>query len=130
MAHANRLKIEVKGICQPADLEEFSTYKNLIVMDIEGIEIDFLNKGVIDELKKSDWVIEIHYWEFLDKIKVKLKDKYDLEFIPTIGRTIDDFPMQLNPFSKFILKRYWTSLVQEWRTSNSHGWLVMKNLDQ
>ncbi len=127
MAKTNGLEVEVKGSCNPEDLLDFSTYKNLIIMDIEGAEIDFLDKGVMDTLDKSQWIIEVHYWEFLEKMKARFQNKYDLEFIPIQKRTISDFPMPLKPILRIFLKRYLTSLVQEWRTSNSYGWLVMKS---
>jgi hypothetical protein len=98
----------------------------LFIYDIEGEEIEFLKAGAIERFSSSIFLIEIHYMEYLEEFKNRLSSHFSLEFIPVKRRSMHYFPLSLNFFQKQIFSRYWVSLIQEWRTSNSYGWLIIK----
>ena len=53
---------------------EFS--KALVLIDIEGLEFDFLNKTVLQKMKHSIVLIEIHHW--IDEFVLKYKNLLSL----------------------------------------------------
>lgn len=119
----NNVQIEIAGACTPSILREFVGLRNLIVIDIEGDEDFFLQDGVIVEMMNSNCIIEVHSRQFLSKTREMLSNAFLVEFVPVQQRTFQDFPLKLAAFQK-LLRRYWTSLVQEWR-SDSIGWIIL-----
>lgn len=118
--------VEVYGKCTPEILHEMDKHKKyLFVIDVEGGEHELLLNGSLDRFYKSDFIIEIHYIEQLPEFEEKLKEKFKTEFIPVQKRGVEDFTLKIPRWSDYILKRYWKSLVQEWRTTNSYGWLLV-----
>jgi hypothetical protein len=123
-ASENEVEVDIAGACTPQALKAFRSFRNFIIMDIEGEEDFFLQDGVILEMKHSTYIIEVHSEEFLRKGRDILSASFELDFLPVQPRTFQDFPLRLSFFHK-LLKRYWKSLVQEWR-SDSIGWLIAK----
>ena len=116
--------IEINGKCHPEDLINVKPGMKYGIMDIEGMEISFLNEGIFEMQKGTKWLVEIHSRESRRLFNEKLKSFYDINFIKTHRRSMADYPIKLPWFLKTILGRYWKSLVQEWRT-DSIGWLVL-----
>lgn len=119
--------IEFRGECKPSSLALMS--KSLILMDIEGEEVDFLNEGVMEKNQDCYWIIEIHGNETKSIFLSSLGDTYKMEFIPCLQRKMEDFPLDFGRFRSWFFKRYWFSLLQEWRGGGQHGslgWLVLE----
>jgi hypothetical protein len=118
------------GQCKPQSLSEMDS--SLIVMDIEGEELDFLSSGVFRNLRNCVWIIELHGVEFENEFASALSDIYDIRFIPVRPRSMSDFPIPLHKAIRLLGRRYWLCLMQEWRNTDisdeigSVGWIVMK----
>jgi hypothetical protein len=129
LANNNQIKdeiIQIKGKCNPGDLMRFDrSERRLIIMDIEGEEEDMFQKNVMRNFSNSCWLIEVHRKAFIEEAINSLSSIYKIDFIPVSQRGLEDLPMRIDPVRKWLFGRYYRSLVQEWRTSDSFGWLVM-----
>ncbi|MEP5613298.1 MAG: hypothetical protein ABJP45_13685 [Cyclobacteriaceae bacterium] len=119
--------IEYRGECKPASLDQLT--QSLIVMDIEGEEIEFLNFGVIGKNHDCYWIIEVHGEKVKNAFTEQLDQIYELKFIACQQRSMKDFPIRFGSLRMCLFKRYWFSLMQEWRgggPDGSLGWLVLE----
>jgi hypothetical protein len=94
----------------------------LILMDIEGEEINVLTKDRLSAWKDHHVIVEVHASSIKEKIKERSKTDFKTDFVPVQRRTVDDYPLTI-PF-KWLLRRWWHVPVQEWR-SDSIGWLIL-----
>ncbi|MEP1095475.1 MAG: hypothetical protein ABJG78_10215 [Cyclobacteriaceae bacterium] len=120
-------QLEFRGECWPNSLLQLSNA--FVLMDIEGEEIEFLNAGVFEQSQGCYWIIEIHGNEAKKLFLEQIGDRYETSFISCTQRKMEDFPISIGGFRKWIFKRYWFSLMQEWRSGGSNGsigWLILK----
>lgn len=93
-------KMEIRGECSEAGLYEVLSgqQSGLMIMDVEGAELDLLSERVCSALGKWDVVVESH-----DMIKIGCTDKlvnmleptHDIRLIQTAERLRDDFPLPM-----------------------------------
>jgi len=120
-------QLECRGECKPSSLIQLSNA--LVLMDIEGEEVEFLRAGVIDQSQNCYWIIEIHGNEVKRLFLEQVDDRYETSFISCRQRKMEDFPIPMSGFPKWLFKRYWFSLMQEWRGGGSNGslgWLILE----
>mgnify|MGYP006276083845 CR=1 FL=1 len=129
LAAKNQLEdqVHINGVCKPKNLLQLDTKKSyLFLFDAEGNEFEFYKAGCFEVFTNSWFIVEIHYPEHLAEFEKTLSSIFHFEYIPVKKRNMADFPLKLPDFLRYGLVRYWKSLVQEWRTSNSHGWMILK----
>lgn len=90
-------KITIHGGCNPRSLIQLLKNKNvdLLVIDIEGIELDILTKQVIKHLGNSQLVVELHDFcrpNCTSLLIERLQDSHVCDLISAQSRTADDFP--------------------------------------
>ena len=124
------LRTRILGTAEPENFERAcaGTGPTLIVMDVEGAEIELTDPETVPSLRLATMVIETH-----DVIREGCKDailarysaSHTITAIPTQARTIADFPATLSP----VLRRWmpWRCLqaVQEWR-GGPQEWLLLE----
>ncbi|CAN5673937.1 hypothetical protein BH10CYA1_BH10CYA1_55030 [soil metagenome] len=93
-------KIEIHGTCDldilHQQLEKIGTSKTLIVMDVEGYEIDLLDPERVPGLKRCSMLVEIHDGRELGPIGKALEDRFKsshrIESVWSRPRYRDDLP--------------------------------------
>ncbi len=65
----------------------------VVLCDIEGMEFDLLNEGILHTLAKTEIIIEIHNWntsvqEEVDKLHKRARKYFNIEVIKTRGRDL------------------------------------------
>jgi hypothetical protein len=92
-------RIKVLGFCELKDLKGClsNTDKNLVLMDIEGGEINLLDPIMIPELQKCFMLVEIHHPVSNDHLGRTIRERFNrshqITEIPFRGRVIEDFPI-------------------------------------
>ena len=116
-------KIGIKGICTEQELFELVTLESvdLLVMDVEGEELELLSKRVIEKLKYSAVLIESHDFCIpgcIDKLKEKFSATHKLTLAHSRMRTHKDFP-----YKSFMSKNIKCMLMDEKRPEKMQ-WLI------
>jgi len=103
-------RVKILGICQENDLlaslnESLST---LILIDIEGAEIDLLNPEMIANLKKSVIIVELH--DFLREhcssiIRQRFQASHEIENYTTKERELEDLPFKKGIINSLVAKQ-------------------------
>jgi len=120
----------ILGAAEPANFEPAcaGTGPLLVVMDVEGAEIELTDPTLVPSLRTATMLIETHD-VIRDGCKAAIVSRYaathTITAIPTQARTIADFPVSLSP----LLRRWmpWRCLqaVQEWR-GGPQEWLLLE----
>lgn len=92
--HSN---VEVRGLCHEEVLWETlnSSKIDLMLIDIEGAELDILSTRNIELLSNTELIIESHDFcqpDCMSHLQNSLKVTHDLEVIDSTPRCISDFP--------------------------------------
>jgi len=89
--------LDIRGACTPKDLVE--TLKNdavqLLIMDIEGAELDVLEPEVLRGLGGCVVIVESHDFcrpGCIDKLCSRFQDTHTIEIITSKNRIVRDFP--------------------------------------
>lgn len=90
-------RIELKGLCDEQTLWETlnSTAIDLMLIDIEGAELDILSSRNAKLLTKTELIIESHDFcrpQCMTILKELFKDTHELTVIDSKPRTTEDFP--------------------------------------
>lgn len=123
LVNSTNSKIVVNGLCTEETLWD-TLNKNLIglmLIDIEGAELDILTPRNVELLAKTDIIIESHDFcrpDCINKLKKLFKRTHDLNVIDSQTRTIDDFPIK-----NWFPKRLKLELISENRPGTMQ-WLV------
>ncbi|MCL1463529.1 hypothetical protein [Argonema galeatum] len=103
-------RVKILGICQENDLlaslnQDLST---LIIIDIEGSEIELLNPDMIANLKKAVILVELH--NFLSEqcssiIWQRFQASHEIETYTTKDRDLEDFPLKKGIINSLVTKQ-------------------------
>ena len=89
--------LDIKGLCTEKELYNILNKENidLLVMDVEGVELDLLSPRVVNYLKDSFVLIESHDFcrpGCLSQLKNLFKNSHSIKIIESRIRTYNDFP--------------------------------------
>lgn len=95
MARLNEVHVEVRGTFTAADLAALPGGRTLVLMDIEGGELDLLDPDVAPALSRVDHLVELH--DFVDPsikstILARFRDTHDARLVATRPRRAADYP--------------------------------------
>ena len=122
--------IEVNGICGIKDLRSALCHNEnpCVFMDVDGGEFFLLEPSLIPELLNAFIVVEYHE-HVVDSIAEILKSRFSVSHniveIFQQQRTISDFPIALPSYVVFLLKKYLTGTMNEFRSAGNH-WLILQ----
>jgi len=94
-------KVTVLGMCDEAELWCLLNEKHidLLLIDIEGAELDILSARNVGKLSKTLLLIESHDFyrpNCMFKLESKFKHSHTIKFIKSRNRTLADFPLALS----------------------------------
>jgi hypothetical protein len=130
MAEINSLseRIKIKGYCDKTILKnELHDKENLLIVDIEGGEIEILNPGEIPTLKKQSILVELHDTESLDITNIitnRFNATHFLSEISSVPRTVDDYPFRINSIFKSYCGDVFQMFIHE--RPKIMRWLIME----
>lgn len=131
MAEINgvRSRVHINGFCDPDVLKKHlpSEERTLVIMDVEGAEVNLLDPSKIPALRNAYILVEIH--DFVQAglgeiVSNRFNTSHTIKDIPIRPRTLHDYPF---PVSKFIASTFAKSLneaIAEHRHENSR-WFFM-----
>jgi hypothetical protein len=123
-------KIKIEGFCDKKAFLDLlkNEAPQLIVMDIEGGEDELLNRDVLDLLKNSSMIVELHPWiapGIKEKLIELLGGSHHCSVISSTQRTFRDIP--INQFLARLFSRWLTFHVNEMRPFKME-WLLAEPL--
>ncbi len=120
-------EVSFQGTCFP---DSFRPEANsLILMDIEGDEVCFLDSCILPHGQHAYWIIEVHGEERKRLLMEACYDFFTMNFIGIRSRTLSDLPVTVHNVWKVLFRRYWMCLLNEWRGNDgqsSIGWLILQ----
>jgi hypothetical protein len=125
LAEANGVadRVVVGGAFQPADFEAFAGRRGLVMVDVEGAELDILRPDVGPALAGLNLIVETH-----DVFKPGILDELARRFAPThdITRVDQQYPaFQPPPWFEAMPQLDRLLAIWEWRVAPT-PWLVMR----
>jgi|SRR3989344_713992 len=125
-AIANKVqdRVYIKGICKEKELYKEINLKNpdIIIMDVEGEEIDLCSERCIKSSKSSSWIVECHRKGTAEFLVDRFSKTHNILLVPCKIKNKDYIKIML-PW--FITNYDKNRLVNEGRIISSH-WLVAK----
>ncbi|GET40277.1 hypothetical protein [Microseira wollei] len=127
-------RIEILGLCRPSDLNkllEKETKKSLLIMDVEGAEVELLNKSKVSGLARTAVLVEIHDMFVPDCSKIiyeRFKNTHKIEKYTTRPRTLNDFPFKTFTIPSWLTKQAVLNFMYESRFSKEvthQDWFLM-----
>jgi SAM-dependent methyltransferase len=119
-------KVTISGSADAAELKsKISGKRSLILVDIEGAELDLLNDGIGSALAQSDIIVESHQVDgqpTSDVLLARFQSTHRGRVIPKQGRNPFAFP----DFKDFNENEAWAALTEN-RGPNSH-WVFFESL--
>ncbi len=120
----------ILGAAEPANFEPALAGEQpvLVVMDVEGAELDLTDPATAPSLRRATMLVETH--DVLragcrDAIVARYSGTHRITEIATAARTLADFPADLAPsLQKAMRKKCWEA-VQEWR-GGAQVWLLLE----
>lgn len=118
----------ILGAATPENLEPAlqGAGPTLVVMDVEGVELDLTDPARVPSLARATLLVETH--DVLragcrDAIVARYGGTHRITEIPVAARTIADFPRDLAPWVRRLMPRRALEAVQEWR-GGPQVWLL------
>ena len=141
MAVKNRVakRVDIRGHCGIGSLSDAisENKKCLVMMDIEGAEMELLDNDVVPKLNRCHILVEAHECVVpgvSDTIKNRFKNTHKINEIDERSRGMSDFPLAVPFIFRTLLKRYFIynsmdearfdSLVG--RPEKNAGWLYLE----
>jgi hypothetical protein len=130
MAELNYLsnRIQIEGYCNKAVLKKaLRKNESLMIVDVEGGELELLNPSEIPALKKQSIIVELHDTNSLNITKI-IKNRFVashfLSEVLSVPRTVDDYPFSINS----LFKRYCGDVFQMFINERPKimKWLIME----
>ena len=123
-------RTQILGAAEPENLEAACTGPGptLVVMDVEGAELDLTDPALVPSLRATTMLIETH--DVLragcrDAIVARYGDSHTITTILPRARTLADFPAALAPLLPRLMPARCVESVQEWR-GGPQEWLLLK----
>ena len=119
----------ILGAATPENLEPALSAGGpvLVVMDVEGAELELTDPARVPGLRRATMLIETHdvlVPGCLDAILARYGPTHDITRIATRPRTLEDFPSTLAPaLARWMPERAWEA-VQEWR-GGAQEWVLL-----
>jgi len=122
-------RVQIKGKADCAQLRSEVSQKTLIIMDVEGAENELLDPLAIPRLQDADLLVEVHEAlrpGTLDRLTSRFQETHALQVIPSLPRTLSDFP-RIDFAKAWILKYYFCGWLTE--RANPCCWLVAQKVE-
>ena len=120
----------ILGVADPAGLEAAcaGASQALVVMDVEGAELELADPVLVPSLRRATIVVETH--DVLrpgcrDTVAARFAGTHTLIAIATRARTPEDFPGSLSPMLRRFAPARCLGAVQEWR-GGAQEWLILE----
>jgi hypothetical protein len=131
-ARANNVsdRITIRGRCELLELREevrAATKPVLVLMDIEGGEMELLNPDAVPELRGADVLVETHDMfvnGVTDTLLARFKDTHTIEQCTTRPRVLADFPAKFATAIPRLAPKLALDLMDERRPA-AQQWLYM-----
>lgn len=127
-------RTQILGAAEPENLEAACAGPGptLVVMDVEGAELDLTDPARVPALRATTMLIETH--DVLragcrDAIVARYGDSHTITTIIPRVRTIADFPAALAPILPRLMPARCVESVQEWR-GGPQEWLLLRVKDE
>jgi hypothetical protein len=123
-------RVSINGICTVETLRErleAASLPTLIVMDIEGAEVEFLDPQAVPQLARADILVEAHdafVAGATETLIARFSETHEVVCYTARPRTLGDFPPGFLPWLRRGFPRLAVELMNERRTGLQH-WLVM-----
>lgn len=125
-------RTEILGAAEPENLERACAGpgSTLVVMDVEGAELDLTDPVRVPSLRATTMLIETH--DVLragcrDAIVARYGDSHSITTLVPRPRTLEDFPAALAPSLVRLMPARCVESVQEWR-GGPQEWLLLEPL--
>lgn len=122
-------RTQILGAAEPANLEAACTGPGptLVVMDVEGAELELTDPARVPSLRATTMLIETH--DVLragcrDAIVERYRGSHTITTIVPRARTLADFPASLAPLLPRLMPARCVEAVQEWR-GGPQEWLLL-----
>lgn len=123
-------RTEILGAAEPENLERACAGPGptLVVMDVEGAELDLTDPVRVPSLRATTMLIETH--DVLragcrDAIVARYGDSHTITTLVPRPRTLEDFPTALAPSLARLMPARCVESVQEWR-GGPQEWLLLE----
>lgn len=123
-------KIDIKGFCDISSLKnDLNNNKDLLLlMDIDGPEIFFLDPILIPKLKNIDIIVECHDFVFSSITEIlidRFSPTHEINIIQQEARTLEDFPIKFSKLFTTIFSKYIANSINETRPKKNN-WLILE----
>lgn len=123
-------RTQILGAAEPENLDPACSGPGptLVVMDVEGAELELTDPARVPSLRATTMLIETH--DLLrtgcrDTIVARYGDSHTITTIVSRPRTLADFPSSLAPFLPRVMPARCVESVQEWR-GGPQEWLLLE----
>lgn len=123
-------RTRILGAAEPGNLEQACAGPGptLVVMDVEGAELELTDPALVPSLRATTMLIETH--DVLragcrDAIVARYGDSHTITSIAPRPRTLADFPASLAPLLPRLMPARCVESVQEWR-GGPQEWLLLE----
>lgn len=125
-----RERTRILGAAVPSGLEAACTGEGpvLVVMDVEGAEVELTNTVHVPALRRATILVETHEFErpgCRDLVELRFAASHRVRAIETTERTLADFPQSLAPYVRRFAPERCAAAVQEWRPQ-AQTWLLLE----
>ena len=124
-----RDRIAIREECSSKEIAHiFERYrKPLMIIDVEGAELELLDSSVAHSLSRATILVEIHDFvssEIGTEIKSRFSSSHSITEISARQRTFRDFPQLASSYGKYIPRLVTEEIMKEMRPA-SMSWLFM-----
>jgi hypothetical protein len=123
-------RTRILGVADPVGLEAAcaGASPTLVVMDVEGAELELADPALVPSLRRATIVVETH--DVIrpgcrDTVAARFAGTHTLIAIATRARTLDDFPASVSPRLRRFAPARCLGAVQEWR-EGAQEWLILE----
>lgn len=123
-------RTQILGAAEPENLEAACSGPGptLVVMDVEGAELELTDPARVPSLRRTTMLIETH--DLLragcgDALLERYRDSHTITNIVSRPRTLADFPTALAPLLPRLMPARCVESVQEWR-GGPQTWLLLE----
>lgn len=122
-------RVYIRGTCEISDLISLlqPNKSTLLMLDVDGAEIDLLNPLVVPKLRQTTIIVELHDI-FIPgcsmTIQERFQNSHNIEKYTTRLRRLEDFPIQARAIINFFTRRYVVNTMAEGRPGQQDYFLM------
>lgn len=125
-------RVHICGHCSPSDLVDLlsSDKSTLLMLDVEGDEVNLLDPAAIDELRRTTILVELHDMPVPGCsmiIEERFKNTHNISKYITRPRTIKDFPLHMWNIVNPIMELFVVRAMYERPTPQEYFLMIPKN---